>query len=63
MLRMHEMQRCTEYADDDPSLKGMEWICVFVALIHSVKINAFTANISEASWFLSLPLDTNLSFC
>lgn len=49
MLRMHEMQRCTEYADDDPSLKGLERICVFVPLISSVKINAFIANIYEAS--------------
>ncbi len=63
MLRMHEMQRCTEYADDDPSPKGLERICVFVPLISSVKINAFIANIYEASWFLSLPLDTNLFFC
>lgn len=62
MLSRHEMQKYTGYADDDPSLEGPERICVFVPLIHSVKINAFTANISEASWFLSLPLDTNLCF-
>lgn len=43
------MQKYTGYADDDPSLEGLERICVFVPLIHSVKINAFTANISEAS--------------
>lgn len=49
MLSRHEMQKYTGYADDDPSLEGPERICVFVPLIHSVKINAFTANISEAS--------------